>query len=140
LETDRFDAELDRVKSVIKDSGEKLDWVDNELMMRAIYESAFGIRNHYGPKVSPLAPVAANPKEDYLPYSSKYRDHAVFIEEKVFEATGMSMQTFFDRPRADIEMDFALVKQKNKRHAAALNAATNPGGKLPPIPPLPRGR
>lgn len=80
-------------------------------MLRVVYENSYGIRDHNDPSSGPLAPVAANPKEDYLPYSSMYRDHCRFIELRMFEATGIDMETFFARPRWVNELDFESVKQ-----------------------------
>lgn len=100
--------------------------------MRGLYETSFGIRNHYGPDQHPFAPVAANPKEDYGPYSSMYRDAVTFAEERVHEALGLSFDEFFRRPREDIEILLAAVRQRNKKHSATLNATQNAINNLSP--------
>lgn len=86
--------------------------------MRTLYESSFGIANHYAPDRHPFALVAANPKEDYGPYSSRYKDYTTFIDERVFEATGIPMDKFFHQPRPVIERMLASVRQRNRKHTA----------------------
>lgn len=131
IDTTAFDAELERLKKDTLESGFTPDYIDNDLVMRGLYETAFGIRNHYGPEQHPFAMVAANPKEDYWPYSSKYRDTVVFIEERVHEALGIDIDTFFKKPRHEIELLLAAVRQRNKKHSAAMAAATS----TPPLHP-----
>lgn len=123
LNSSEFDAEFERIRAATMAAGEKPDSVDVEMVMRAVYESAFRIHNHYTPGQHPWAMVAAHPKEDFLPYSSKCRDYATFIDERVFEATGIDMDRFFKRPRADIEMIMSLVRLRNKKHSGALDEA-----------------
>jgi hypothetical protein len=138
LDTELYDAELERIKTATKTEGIEPDYIDSEMMMRTLYESSFGIHNHYAGKQHPFALVAAHPKEDYAPYSSRYRDQVVFIEERVYEATGISMDAFFAKTRKEIESILAVVRQRNKKHsataeevaaAAARAAATKPTGK-----------
>lgn len=128
LDTTIFDQEIERARqsaiAAAKD-GVSPSFVEREMVLRSVYESSFGIRNHFSGKQRPLAMVAANPKEDYAPYSSRYRDVVAFIEERVHEATGLSMDEFFRRPRADIELIFAAVKQSNKKRAELLNGVTS---------------
>lgn len=139
MDTSLYDAELERVKKLTKDLGLTPDYIDNEIMMRTLYESSFGIHNHYAGEQHPFALVAAQPKEDYTPYSSRYRDYVAFIEERVHEATGLDMDSFFARPRHEIELILGAVRQRNKKHsathdevaraAAAAQAALNKGNK-----------
>jgi hypothetical protein len=98
--------------------GERPDNVDSEMMMRALYETAFGIHNHYSGKQHPFAPVAAYPKEDFLPYSSRFRDYARYMDERILEATGIPMDRFFARPRPEIETIFGLVRLRNRKQVA----------------------
>lgn len=86
-------------------------------MMRTVYESSFGIHNHYGPNQHPFALVAAHPKEDFAPYSSRFRDYAAYISARIYETTGIPMDRFFDRPRAEIEMIMGLVRVSNRKQA-----------------------
>ena len=101
------------------------DYIDSEMMMRTLYESSFGIHNHYAGNQHPFALVAAYPKEDYAPYSSRYRDQVVFIEERVYEATGISMDAFFAKTRSEIESILAVVRQRNKKHSATAEDVAN---------------
>jgi len=119
LDTEVFDRELDRIKTDTQALGERPDYVDSEMMMRALYETAFGIHNHYGGKQHPFAPVAAYPKEDFAPYSSRFRDYARYMDERIFEATGIPLDSFFKRPRAEIETIFGLVRLRNKKQSAS---------------------
>ena len=117
MDTDLYDTELARIREVIQETGDKPDYVDSEMMMRTVYESAFGIHNHYGPNQHPFALVAAHPKEDFVPYSSRFRDYAAYINARVYETTGIPMDKFFDRPRAEIEMIMGLVRVSNRKQA-----------------------
>lgn len=127
-----FDAELERLKKDTLESGVKPDFVEAQIVMRGLYETSFGIRNHYGPDQHPFAPVAANPKEDYGPYSALYKDAVTFVEERVHEALGLSFDEFFRKPRREIETLLAVVRQRNKKHSTALNNAANGLNNLSP--------
>lgn len=118
MDTELYDRELDRIKNATLDSGFTPDHVDSEVMMRTLYESAFGIHNHYAAGQHPFARVAAYPKEDYGPYSSRYRDYASFVDERIYEATGIPMDRFFDRPRREIEMILGMTRVRNKKQTA----------------------
>lgn len=96
------------------------DGIDRDIILRKLYETAYGIHNHYAPNQKPLALVTARQKEETYLYSKKANDQRRFIELGVAQSTGMSMTEFFDMPAADCEYVFDLVKRTNKREGATV--------------------
>lgn len=116
-EATRLAIELDGFK---KTEGIEMDGISRDIMLRKLYETAYGIHNHYAPNQKPLALVTARQKEETYLYSKKAVDQRRFVELGMAQATGMGMKEFFTLPAADCEYMFEVVKRSNKREGSTV--------------------
>lgn len=91
-----------------------MDAISRDIILRKMFESCYGIFNHYAPDQKPLALVTARQKEETFLYSKKAVDYQRFIDLGMATATGMSLNEFFEMTVPDIELIFSLVEHSNK--------------------------
>lgn len=115
-EATRLALEIDAVN---KAEGLTLDSVSRDIMLRKLYETTYGIHNHYAPGQSPLALSAARQKEEVYLYSKKAEDYRRFMDLGMAALTGLSLTEFFDLPAPDIEFLFAEAEIQNKLEGAS---------------------
>lgn len=99
---------------MFKAEGIEMDSVSRDILLRKLYETCYGIHDHYGPNQKPLALVTARQKEETFLYSKKAVDYQRFIDLGIASATGMSLNEFFEMTVPEIELIFSLVEHSNK--------------------------
>lgn len=104
----------EEIAQVERDEGIKMDAISRDIILRRLYETFYGIYNHYSGKTKPLDLITARQKEEVYLYSKKVQDIERFIELGVAAATGLSMTAFFNQPAADINHIFAIMSKRNK--------------------------
>ncbi len=118
-DTRAFDKEALRLAQQLDDvyrrEGERPNAVERDIMQRRLYESCFGIHNHYSGERKPFSLVAARQKEETYLYSKKLLDYDRYFELRVKEHTGLNIAEFFAQPFPDIEFMFAKCDKLNKR-------------------------
>lgn len=98
-----------------------MDGISRDIILRKLYETCYGIHNHYTPGQRPLAIVAARQKEEVYLYSKKIEDYNKFIDLDMVTLTGLNIVEFFKQPVADI--NFLFDKAERIRKADGLTAA-----------------
>lgn len=104
----------DEIAKVEREEGVKVDSISRDIILRKMYETFYGIYNHYSGKTKPLDVVTARQKEEVYLYSKRVKDIERYIELGVHAATGISMDKFFELPVADAEFIFSIVARRNK--------------------------
>lgn len=104
----------ERLAAFTKETGDKPSYMAKDVLLRRLYETAYGIFNHNAIDVPPLALVTARQKDELFLYSKVARDMERFIDLGVFQATGTDYQSWMKMPVAEAELMLALVARKNK--------------------------
>lgn len=103
-----------RLAAFEKETGERPNARAKDILLRRLYESAYGIFNHYDPSASPLALVSARQKDELFLYSKTARDMERFIEAGVYQATGTSYDQWMGLPVPEAELMLELTARKNR--------------------------
>jgi hypothetical protein len=86
-----------------------------KLVLREMYEKAFGIHDHADARISPLKLVTLHKKENVSEYSDLYNRHRRYILLDMYKHTGLSVTEFFNQPLELVDLHFRIVSDDSAR-------------------------
>lgn len=94
--------------------------VDTQIALSDIYETKYGIYNHIGASIRrPLSSVAFHQCEDINTGSMLEHFHRLYIEKRIRENFGLTIDEYLDRPMDVIEVMNKVADEENNRHRAS---------------------
>ena len=93
------------------------NYLHGKQLLIELYETNYGIYDHAN-SVNPLSSVLFNEAEKYLDNYLFDNYLNTFLYKDIYPRTGLSFDTFLDKPRHEIEKIFKLVDEYNQKKAA----------------------
>lgn len=91
--------------------------------MSDLYETKYGVFNHVGmSSIRPLSTVAMHLPEDYLDGDIGEQYYRLYLDKRIKEHFGLTIDEYLDRPRHAIEMMNRVADEENKRHSSAASS------------------